>query len=79
MKFVGGILEEGWGLRVSLGGFLGAGEWRGFGVSIGMGLGWFGSVSGIWGLGVERAEDVGGWWWVPCFTLEYVKLVWLWH
>ena len=32
--------------------FLGVCEWRGFGVSMGVGLGGFGSVSGIWGLGI---------------------------
>ena len=39
-------------LRLSLAGFWGSYEWRGFGVSIGMGLGGFGFVSGIWGLGM---------------------------
>ena len=52
LELVEGILEEGWVLRVSLGGILGAGGWRGFGVSISVGLGGFGSVSGIWGLGM---------------------------
>ena len=49
---VGGILEGDWLLRLVLAGFFGACEWRGFGVSMGKGLGGFGYVSGIWGLGV---------------------------
>ena len=49
---VWGILEEGWLLRLSLVVFWGACEWRGLGVFIGVRLGGFGSVSGIWGLGV---------------------------
>jgi hypothetical protein len=50
---------------MSLGGFSGAGEWRGFGISIGVDLGGFGSVSDIWGLQCDvggcGAEEVGGW------------------
>ena len=49
---VGGILEEGWLLWLFLAVLGGASKWRGFGVSIGVSLGRFGSVSDIWGLAV---------------------------
>ena len=49
---MGGILQEGWLLRLFLARFFGVCRWRRFRVSMGVGFGGFGSVSGIWGLGV---------------------------
>ncbi len=59
-----GVVGWNWLLRLVLSGFLVSCEWDKFGVSIGGGLGGFGSVSGIEGLGVLfgccGAEDVCG-------------------
>jgi len=49
---VGGILGEGWLLRMVLGRFLEAYECMGFGVPVSVGFGGCGLVSVIWGSGV---------------------------
>ena len=54
---VGGILGGGWLLRLVLVGFLVIWEWRGYGVSLGVGFGGCGLASEIWGLGV--VSEVG--------------------
>ena len=47
-----GILGGGWVLRLGLVGFLVVCEWRGSGVSLGVGFGGFWLVLMVWGLDV---------------------------
>ena len=66
-----GVVGWSWLLRLGLSGFLVSCEWGKFGVSLGGGLGGFGSVSGIEDV-VLRACVVGDWF----HTLHWNILSW---